>query len=96
MKEIVKNQITDSSNTNGESLITEQTIDRIYEWVKKQELFIIEISTMGTSDGFKDKLNDCREDIDKFVNTLDFNERYLLSEKFGNGTESILLRRSEF
>ena len=91
MKEIVENQIIDSSNTNGESLNTEQTIDRMCEWVDEQKQFIIEVSTMGTSDGgFKDTLNDYREDIDKFVNKLDFDERYLLKEMFNDQLESII------
>jgi hypothetical protein len=69
---------------------TEKAVDRLSKWVEDQKQFIIEVSTMGTSDGgFKNTLNDFRDDIDKFINTLDFDERYLLKEKFDNELESI-------
>ena len=63
---------------------------KIDKFISDQKQFITEISTMGTSDGgFKNTLNDFRDDIDKFINTLDFDERYLLKEKFDNELESI-------
>ena len=63
---------------------------KIDKFISDQKQFITEISTMGTSDGgFKNTLSDFRDDIDKFINTLDFDERYLLKKKFDDEMESI-------
>jgi hypothetical protein len=63
--------------------------NKIQKFINDQKEFIIEISSIGTSKGFKQTLSDFRDDIDKVINTLDFDERYLLKKKFDDEMESI-------
>ena len=90
MKNTENNKTTVSSNTDGDcSAAVNMNTNKIQKFINDQKEFIVEISSIGTSKGFKQTLSDFRDDIDKFINTLDFDERYLLKKKFDDEIESI-------